>query len=622
MAFWAPHRFRARAAVLLALLAVSGKAQTTSDSALGANAEIVPSDFTAEHPVDGNLKSGNAESVTTDSSLYNSTFNVVVAHPDPLSSTYIPVDSPVYAMALRLYSLGYLDRAFISMRPWTRRSLLYMLQDSSQKILKDDNEEAEAILASLDAELEAESSAPGKSRGYVTGVSSAYTRLLGIHGQTLRDSFHLGQTFANDYGRPYEPGFNNTTGFSSVNELGRFSLFVRGEYQHAPSSNNGYSLALANTLSCQDNICPFAAPNAPQDTIPYGTIAASNRFRLQEATLSYHLLDHEISGGKTDAWIGPGLGGGMAWSNNAEDIYSFRINRAEPLSIPFVSRVLGPIRYDFMVGSLKGHTAPNSPWVHEEHFEIRPFPDFQIGLERTVIWGGKGHEPITLHTFLRSFFNFTDLESNFDQKYSAQDPGARFSAFNFSWRLPYIQHYVTLYSDFETHDDTTPLAAPRRSIFRPGVELAQVPGIRQLELRVEGADSDPPTSRSLGGQFQYYEAIQKQGYTNKGFLFGDPIGREGKGGQAWLTYHLSGNEWIQVEYMHKKTAKDFVPMGTTQNQVRVEVMKRLRRDVELDAWTQWERWKAPVYMPGTNDNFSVAGQITFYPKLHIDSARD
>ena len=30
-----------------------------------------------------------------------------------LSSTYIPVDSPVYPMALRLYSLGYLDTAFI-----------------------------------------------------------------------------------------------------------------------------------------------------------------------------------------------------------------------------------------------------------------------------------------------------------------------------------------------------------------------------------------------------------------------------------------------------------------------------------------------------------------------------
>ena len=37
-----------------------------------------------------------------------------------------------------------------------------------------------------------------------------------------------------------------------------------------------------------------------------------------------------------------------------------------------------------------------------------------------------------------------------------------------------------------------------------------------------------------------------QGYTNNGQLFGDWIGREDKGGQGWITYHLSGNEWIQT----------------------------------------------------------------------------
>ena len=38
---------------------------------------------------------------------------------------YIPVDSWIYAAALRLYSLGYLNSSFITMRPWTRRSLLH-----------------------------------------------------------------------------------------------------------------------------------------------------------------------------------------------------------------------------------------------------------------------------------------------------------------------------------------------------------------------------------------------------------------------------------------------------------------------------------------------------------------
>ena len=80
-----------------------------------------------------------------------------------------------------------------------------------------------------------------------------------------------------------------------------------------------------------------------------------------EAYVSGHFLNHEISFGKQDDWLGPGMGGGMAYSNNAEDIYSFRINRIEPLHIPGLSYLTGPFRYDFLIGSLKGHAYPDQP---------------------------------------------------------------------------------------------------------------------------------------------------------------------------------------------------------------------------------------------------------------------
>ena len=97
---------------------------------------------------------------------------------------------------------------------------------------------------------------------------------------------------------------------------------------------------------------------------------------------------------------------------------------------------------------------------------------------------------------------------------------------------------------------------------------------------------------------------------------GDWIGREAKGGQAWLTYHLSGNEWVQLEYLNKKTPFNFIPGGTTQNEFKASVVKRFGRDVELNAWVQYEGWKAPVYKPGLQKDTSVAVQLTWYPKLH------
>jgi hypothetical protein len=543
---------------------------------------------------------------------------------DPNGSAYIPVDSWVYPAMLRLYSLGYVDTAYLAMRPYTRRSALHILEASEGAIVASGDEQAQEILSALLTELTDEG-VPGKTeRGTVYGVQSVYTRMMGISGPILVDSFHVGQTFFNDYGRPHETGFNNVTGFSTLNEQGPFSLYVRGEYQHAPSAA-GYTQALAQQISLMDEI-EFAPPNDPEATVPSGPIAEQNPFRLVEATLSYHILGHEISGGKSDAWLGPGMGSAMPWSNNAENIYSFRINRVEPLYVKYLSKYLGPVRYDFFYGSLKGHTDPNDDWVHSDMFSFQPTANFEFGFQRTVIFGGKGHEPVTIRTFLKGFFDTNDTSG--EEKGSRDDPGARFSAFHFSYRLPFARKTLTLYTDSEVHDDLTPVSAPRRAAYRPGIYLAQFPGLKRLDLRVEGVSTDCSTLVCLGGGNEYIEyAVQKQGYTNKGNILGDWIGREAKGGQAWLTWHLSGNEWVQVEYLNKKAAKDFIPGiynaatntygpgGTTQNQFRVDVVKRIGPQVEVDGWFQHEGWKAPIYMAGAQSDNTVSVQVTFFPKL-------
>jgi hypothetical protein len=530
---------------------------------------------------------------------------------DPLGSPYIPVDSWVYPAMMRLYGMGYLDTMYLAMRPYTRRSALHVLQASEDGILSSDDVQAQEILAALLSELTDEGITDRTPRGTVYGVESIYTRLMGVSGTILADSFNLGQTFFNDYGRPHQSGFNNVTGFSTMNEIGPFSLYVRGEYQHAPAAA-GYSLALANQLAGLDETAPIAPPNV--ETIPTGPIAAQNPFRLVEATLSYHILGHEISAGKSDAWLGPGMGSAMAWSNNAENIYSFRINRVEPLNIKYLSKLLGPVRYDFFYGSLKGHTYPNDDWTHSEMFSFQPTRDFQFGFQRTVVFGGHGHEPVTLHTFLKGFFDTND--TNLAEKYSRDDPGARFSAFNFSYRLPFVRDWLTLYADSESHDDLTPVSAPRRAAYRPGIYLSHFPFAKRLDMRVEGVSTDCATLVCQEGSHQYVEdAVQKQAYTNKGNILGDWIGREAKGGQAWLTWHLSGNEWVQMEYLNKKTPKDFIAGGTTQNQFKVDVVKRIRQDIELHAWFQHEGWKAPIYLPGAQSNNTISVQVTWFPKL-------
>ena len=333
--------------------------------------------------------------------------------------------------------------------------------------------------------------------------------------------------------------------------------------------------------------------------------------RVVEAYASYFILNHEISFGKSDHWLGPEQGGSFAWSDNAENIYTFQIDRVEPLNIPLLSRITGPFRYQFFVGSLRGHTDPKSPWVHTEKISFKPTVNLELGFERTVIWGGKNHVPITVSSFLKSFFSFQDVSAA--EKVSRGDPGARFGTFDFSYRLPYMRQWLTLYTDSLAHDDVSPTSAPRRAGVRAGLYLSHFPKFHPLDFRIEAADTDPPTSRSNAGQFLYWEQIQKHGYTNKGFIMGDWIGRESKGGQAWLTYHLSPNEQIQLSYRNAKAAKDFIPGGTTQNDFQISTRKRVGKQFEVLGSIQCEGWRAPIYKSDKQSDISASAQITWYP---------
>ncbi len=589
-----------------------------------------------------------------------------VCMPSALGSPYIPVDSWVYPAMLRLYGLGYVDNMFLGLRPWTRASLEHMLEEAGARIedASDDGDptadQAQEIYDALNKFLYADVTGPCGPRQGNTRIESVYTVARGISGTPLEDGFHLGSTIVNDYGRPYENGFNNYSGASGYVSAGRFVLYLRGEFQSAPSAA-GYSASLAQALSAVDGTLYLnTATGLPysQTTIPAGPIGSAAHGRFLEAYVSAQLFNHVVSFGKMDNWLGPAQGGSMAFSNNAQNFYAFEINRIEPLRVPLLSRLTGPFRYEFLVGQLRGHTFmpnpayvahpspllanvtnPGNPFVHVEKLSFRPTENLEFGFERTAIWAGEGHSPANIKDFLRSFFSFASPSAA--DKNGFKDPGARFGAFDFSYRLPFMRKWLTLYTDSEVHDDVSPIDAPRRAAYRPGIYLTHVPGIPRLDLRVEAATTDPSASTVSTreyGHFMYWEGIQKQGYTNQGQLFGDWIGREDKGGQAWLTYHLSGNEWLQVSARNQKATKDFIPGSTTQtftgsgcplstpclvpggttiNDFSFQAVKRIGRDFEVNGNFTMEHWKAPIYLPGQQTVTTTNIQITWFPERRV-----
>lgn len=533
-------------------------------------------------------------------------------------STYIELDSWIYPAVERLAALGVIRRPFLGLRPWTRTSVALMLADA-QDLVEDNPEQSaqvEALYSALKTEFSPELGlVEDRATNQSIRLESVYAGIYPISGTPLNDSYHFGQTIINNFGRPYWEGFNAVSGFTSRAEAGHFFFYVRGEYQHAPGAP-AYSTSVRTVILNADGNCPPSPLNPPPPCLQPATPAPSaSQFRLLDTYVGFTAFGNQISVGKQSLWWGTGESGAMIMSDNAEPLYMLRINRILPLRIPLLSRVLGPLRYDNFFGKLSGHHFPLDPFFYGDKISFQPTENIEFGFSRTAVFAGQGKTPLTFGTFKTSFFSATDVGPGI--KGTPRDPGARHGAFDFSYRLPFLRKWVTLYSEAVAHDEPSPLAAPRRAAIVPGIYISHFPRLNKLDLRVESGYTDIPTVGIVaqqGGHFLYWESIYHDAYTQKGNLIGSWIGRDGKGTQAWSNYWLGPSSTIQVAYRNAKISNQFIPGGTTQNDFSAGTRLRVRKDLELLANFQYERWNVPVLAPNQKSDFLTSIQLTLWPK--------
>jgi membrane-associated phospholipid phosphatase len=521
--------------------------------------------------------------------------------PTNQASVYVPLDSWIYPAMERLIASGYINSAFMGLRPWPRMSCAHMLieMNAAVEYHTDIPSEIWKLKKALDAEFAPELAAWDGRPTEAMQLDSVYTRVMDIAGTPVNDSYHFGQTLINDYGRPYWQGVNNITGFSASANDGRFAFYVDGEYQYAPTIP-GYPLSVRQVIANVDE-------NPLQPPLP----VSANQFQLLDtyATLKYAGLD--FSAGKQSMWWGPGESGALLMSDNAAPFWMLQINRTEPTEIPLLSKVLGPFEADNFFGSLYAHEFPVGPYIFGQKVSFKPTENLEFGFTRDDVFGGQGHVPITFGSFWNAFTSFNDVTAAV--KFSRNDPGARHASFDFTYRLPFVRRWLTLYSDSLVHDDVSPVSAPRRSAVNPGIYLTHVPRLPKLDFRAEAVYTDPPTVASFGGHFIYWETVYHDLYLNDKSLMGSWIGREGKGYQAWSTYHLSPQSSIQLGVRNAKIADDFIPGGSTQWDWNLSAMLRVRKDFEIKSLLQYETWWVPVLAPTRQSDFTSSVQLTWWP---------
>lgn len=533
-------------------------------------------------------------------------------NPENMGSPYVPLDSWVYPALERLIALGYIKDAFLGIRPWTRIECTRMLEEASERIGDDDDQSNEAarIYAELAKEFAPESSRLDGAENLGASIDSVYARFTGISGQPLRDGYHFGQTIINDYGRPYGEGFNSADGITAHAEAGPFAFFIRGEYQHAPAIVSDGS-AVLQAIADADLTTPISNARSQVD-----------RFDLVEGTVSMNWHNAQLSFGKQSLWLGPGESGALLMSNNAEPVMMIKLESVSPYRVPLLSHVLGSVHTEYFLGQLAGHQFEfdgdqllgsggivPQPFLDGGKVSFKPTANLEIGMGFTAQFAGPDL-PFTFSNFIRTFYVHTQNTSTT----TGNNPAKRITSADFTYRVPGLRNWLTVYGDALTVDEISPIGSSRATV-NPGIYVPQFPKLHNLELRAEGLH-EPLTSEFAPGFVYYGVRRYRSGYTNDGTLMGSWIGRAGRGGQGWLTYSFSPRSRLELGYRLQEVSHNFIEGGRSAD-YSVDFETRPTSLLSFRGSFQYEQWRFPIFASGQQSDVTAQMQVTFCPNLRI-----
>ena len=529
------------------------------------------------------------------------------------ASIYVPMDSWVYPAFDRLIALGYVKSGILGLRPWTRSECQRLIDE-----MPPGNEIADLAAQSLVSELRAEFS--DETAGFQdlsAGIDSLYVRADGISGKPLTNDLDFGSTMVNDYGRPFQEGFNGIAGASAHAEYGPLAFYVRAEYQHSPEAPPLPGSALIAIRNATQNGIGQTLPLPPSVPTPQ-----LDRLHLLDAYVGWRFANWQLNFGKQTLWWGPGDMGPMLISDNIEPINMVKLDRVEPFSLPGIFKYLGPIRTEFFIGRLSGQnfvhvgdttfgsfTQPLSdqPYITGQKLSLKPTPNLEIGISRTGLFGGPRF-PVTPGRLKNVFFSLSTSNS------PANDPGDRRTSFDFNYRVPGLRKWLVLYADSMAEDEINPIAYPRRSAMNPGFYLPQLPKLPHMDFRAEAAYTDLPGL--LLTDYFYWNLHYWSGYTNANHLIGNWSGRQGKALQFSSRYWFTAHNKVEVSYRKLSVNPDTGRRGTQQD-LRAGMEWALSPTLQASGWVQHERWNFPVLAPSPVANTSVSLQLTYTPKWHL-----
>ncbi len=420
-------------------------------------------------------------------------------------SVNVRLDHWSYQLVDELIGQGLIDSSMMSTRPVTRFEMARHIAEADEKFqsLNLKNEIISGIMERLKKEFEPELSTIGAADGkpildYAKPVEDPYIKYLYARSRPDIENIH---------GDEFDKNSNLRAGFSARAQLFDATAF----YAHPELS-----------LSSDDD----------------------GEIKFIEAYGKLALCKFEIEAGKDSMWWGPGYHGSLIMSNNPEPFEMIKISNPSPIQLPWIFHLLGPSKIVWFITQLEDDRPIPEPYLTGLRFEFKPHPAVELGVYRTMIFGGEGRPSYSFGDYFKAFLGRNeDLSGNKDND---QRAGYDASILIPTERLLPAKS-IKLYIDFTGEDEAGYLPTKRGHLY--GIKFYDICQTGKTDFVIEYANDHVSGHPNVF----YTHGIYKAGYTYKGRIIGHFMGTDSEDLFFRLTHYLNKDVVFGLQYDIEKS---------------------------------------------------------------------
>jgi hypothetical protein len=302
-----------------------------------------------------------------------------------LSSTNIPLDSPLYGYLDKLAGMGLITSDMHDLRPYSKAEVARLLleaeanfaaQTSSPPFARDLIQRVrELVPREEELRAEPEKKPPVLDWNPVNSLRMRYVYLDGIPRDYNRPVFIRGGQSAfgfiggklrpdSDAGVLYDAGTEGTPMMENNDGV----VYRRGNNGELRWSAEGYLSDKASAL-----VEPMVLASSGDTTV-----------RINRGYVKLGGGGLELLAGRDENWFGPGYRGALTLSNNASNFDQVKLSSPEPLDVAWVKRWLGETKYALIVSRFddtnQGTPQHRRPWFIGAKLAFKPRNWFEWGI--------------------------------------------------------------------------------------------------------------------------------------------------------------------------------------------------------------------------------------------------